>query len=376
MRIVVNTRLLLPGKLDGIGWFIHETMPRIASSHPEVHFVFLFDRQPHHSLVFPENVSLRVLAPPTRHPLLWYTWFEWMIPHVLKKENATLFLSPDGFLSLQTNILQLPVIHDINFIHRPQDLPLLTGSYYRHYFPKFAKKAARIATVSRFTSQDLHETLSVPPDKIDVVFNGVNTVFSPPAPGESVEFRKTYTSEADYFIYVGSMHPRKNILGLLKAFENFKNNNKNPHKLVIVGERMFKTSQQEGFLRAMNHQKDVVFIRRLEPQELKIAIGSAKALLLVSFFEGFGLPILEAMKCDTPVICSNLSSMPEVALDAAILVNPESTDAISDAMHCIDQDSVMRSHLIEKGRRRSLQFSWDQTAELLWQSIEKTLFRC
>lgn len=373
MRIVVNTRLLLPGKLDGIGWFIHETMPQIARSHPEIDFVFLFDRKPHSSLVFPENVKTHVLTPPTRHPFLWYVWFEWMIPDLLKKTNASLFLSPDGFLSLKTKIPQLPVIHDINFIHRPQDLPILTGSYYRYYFPKFAKKAARIATVSQFTSQDLHKTLSVPEDKIDVVFNGVSDAFFPPAKEESGEFRKAYTSGAEYFIYVGSMHPRKNIIGLLKAFENFKNNSKNHIKLVIVGERMFKTSEQEDFLRAMNHRKDVVFIRRLEPQELRIAIGSAKALLLVSFFEGFGLPILEAMKCDTPVICSNLSSMPEVAEDAAILVDPESTHSISDAMHRIDRDPILRNRLIKKGRKRSMHFSWMRTAEFLWQSIEKTL---
>ena len=146
IHIAVNTRLLLPGKLDGIGWFTYHTLQKITADHPEVSFTFLFDRPWSQEFIFGKNVHPAALFPQARHPFLYYWWFQYSVPSALRKLNADLFLSPDGYLSLRTDVPQLAVIHDLNFEHYPGDLPALTSRYYRHFFPKFARKADRKST--------------------------------------------------------------------------------------------------------------------------------------------------------------------------------------------------------------------------------------
>ena len=167
MIIAVNTRLLIHGKLEGIGWFTFETLSRITRDHPEHQFLFVFDRPFSPEFIFSGNVTPIVLSPPTRHPVLWYIWFELQIPRILKKYKADLFFSPDGYLSLQTKVRQLAAIHDINFAHRPKDLPWLKAKYYNYFFPLFARKAQRIVTVSSFSKEDIHKTYHIGNDKID-----------------------------------------------------------------------------------------------------------------------------------------------------------------------------------------------------------------
>ena len=123
----------------------------------------------------------------------------------------------------------------------------------------------------------------------------------------------------------------------------------------------------------MTFKEDVIFTGRLSTEDLHHVLGSALAMTYIPYFEGFGIPILEAMNCDTPVIISNITSMPEVAGDAALLVDPYSVDSISNAMIHLFKDGEMRNSLIEKGRKRKLDFSWDKTADALWKSIEKTI---
>ncbi|HKI89077.1 MAG TPA: glycosyltransferase, partial [Draconibacterium sp.] len=182
MVIAVNTRLLIKGKLEGIGWFTLETLKRMTINHPEHHFIFIFDRAYNPDYIFAENVTPVVIGPPTRHPVLWYLWFEFQIPRVLKKYKADMFLSPDGYLSLRTKVPQLAVIHDINFVHRPADLPWLKAKYYNFYFKKFAKVAKRIATVSFYSKEDITRSFKVDYDKIDVVYDGINPIFTPTLP--------------------------------------------------------------------------------------------------------------------------------------------------------------------------------------------------
>jgi glycosyltransferase involved in cell wall biosynthesis len=172
--VAVNTRLLMPGKLDGIGWFTYETLKRIVRAHPEIDFVFLFDRKYNKEVIFAENVQAVILGPPTRHPILWYIWFEFRIRAYLRRKKPDLFLSTDGFLSLHPKTPSVAVIHDINFEHRPADLPWLNRFYHRYFFPRFANKASRIVTVSEFSRRDIINQYEIPEDKVDLAYNGVN----------------------------------------------------------------------------------------------------------------------------------------------------------------------------------------------------------
>ena len=370
MIIAVNTRLLLPEKLEGIGWFTRETLSRITIDHPEHQFLFIFDRPYVDEFIFSDNITPIVLSPPTRHPILWFIWFELQIPRTLKRYKADLFFSPDGYLSLNTRVRQLAAIHDINFAHRPKDLPWLKAKYYNYFFPKFAKRAKRIVTVSYFSKEDIIRTYKIDSDKVDVVYNGVNTSYIPTSENDNSDTKMKYSKGKDYFLFIGSLHPRKNICGLLRAYDAFRTSVESDTKLLIVGESMFKTNDIELTYEGMRFKDDVVFTGRLNNNELHHVLGASLALTFVPYFEGFGIPVIEAMNSGVPVICSNTTSLPEVGGNAVLYVDPFSLSQIKDAMIRILQEKDLRDSLIEKGFIQKEKFSWDKTAELVWGSIQ------
>ncbi len=373
MRIAVNTRLLQKGKLEGIGWFTLETLRRMTTNHPEHEFIFIFDRPFDKDYIFSENITPVVIGPQARHPFLFYAWFDFQIPRILKKYGADLFLSPDGYLSLRTKVPQLAVIHDINFVHRPEDLPWLVAKYYNYFFPKFAKIAKRIATVSFYSKEDITRSFKVDYDKIDVVYDGINQIFEPISEEDKIKTRVKYTEGSEYFLFVGALHPRKNVSGLLKAFDAFKSVNGNNIKMVIVGGEMHKTGDIFETFENMRYKKDVIFTGRVSTEELHDIFGAALALTFVPFFEGFGIPVVEAMSAGIPVICSNTTSIPEVGGNAVLYADPIKIEQITDAMIKMAEDHELRENLVEKGFIQKNRFSWNETARLLWMSIERTL---
>jgi len=283
------------------------------------------------------------------------------------------FVSPDGYLSTRSKIKSLAVIHDLNFEHYPEDLPYFVRKYYRHFFPLFASKATRIATVSQFSKEDIIHQYHIPSDKIDVVYDGSSEVYSPLNERGIKEVRNKYTGGAPYFVFIGSLHPRKNLANLFHAFDDFKNQKPSDVKLVIVGEKKWWTQEIRKAFNTMSHSDDVVFCGRQKLTELRNILAAALALTYVSYFEGFGIPIVEAFRCHVPVITSNVTSMPEVAGDAALLVDPFNPASISEAMRKIYEDPDLRQDLIRRGIERSDNFSWQKTADRLWLSIEKTI---
>lgn len=373
MRIAVNTRLLLKDRLEGIGWFTYEVLRRITTNHPEHQFIFIFDRPYSEEFIFSGNISPMVVRPPARHPVLYYLWFEHRIPDVLRKSDVDLFLSPDGYLSLSTEVPQIAVIHDISFYHRPDDLPMIESWYYNYFFPKYARNAARIATVSCYSKSDISKSYGVDPSKIDVVYNGVKSGFNPVLLQEQGSIKNKYTDGKPYFLYVGALHPRKNITGLLKAFERFKTLHDQPVKLLIAGGEMHKTNEIKKVYNELAVKEDIVFTGRVEELELQLLYGAALALVYVPFFEGFGIPIIEAMSSGVPVICSNPTSMPEVGGDAVLYVDPGNIIQIADAMNQIVSNETLRYRLIDLGFRQAKKFSWNRTSELLWECIGKVL---
>lgn len=372
-RIAVNTRLLLAGKLDGIGNFTYETLRRLVTKHPEHEFWFLFDRPFSKEFLFGPNVKPLVIPPPARHPVLWHIWFQWSLPLAIRRIKPHLFLSPDGFLPLRCSVPCIPVIHDLNFEHRPQDLPFLTRTFYHHFFPRFARKAARIVTVSEYSRTDISRTYTIPESKIDVCYNGASERFVPLPPDEQMRVRRTFTGGSPYFIMVGSLHPRKNIVTALKAFELYRRENPSGIKLVLAGPAWFGKKEIHHTWKKMQYRTDVIFTGRVPTETLHRLLASSLALVCISHFEGFGIPLLEAMHCDVPVIASRVTSLPEVAGDAALYVDPNDAASVARAMETLSNDDNIRQSLIEKGRLRRNVFSWDRTAGLLWQSMENVL---
>ncbi len=359
--------------MDGIARFTDETMRIITTQHPEHQFYFYFDRKYDEQFIYNSNVHPVIIHPQARHPFLFLAWFEASLPLHFARTHPDIFLSPDGFLSLTTNVKSISVIHDLNFEHSPEDIPYFMRKYYSGMFPRFAKKAARIATVSEYSKLDIVDKYKVDPLKIDVVYNGAGSIFKPLALVGQQQTRNKFSQGREYFFFIGTLHPRKNLVNLFKAFDLFKHNDAKGVKLILAGARMWWTDEIRLAYEEMEYREDVIFTGRVNDDELADLMASALALTYVSLFEGFGIPILEAFQCDTPVITSNVTSMPEVAGNAAMLINPFSINSIADAMQKTASDPGFRQELILAGQEQRKKFSWVQTAEKMWGCIEKAM---
>lgn len=373
MKIAVNTRFLLKEYLEGYGYFIYETFKRITAAHPEHEFIFIFDRPYDQRFVFGSNAKAVVTGPPARHPLLWKLWYDIKIPALLRKYKADVFVSCDGFCSLGTKVPQCLMVHDLAFLHYPSLIPKSHLLYYKRYTPKMLAKAKAITTASAFSKNDIIDQYGVSADKINVVYNAAKEIFVPLTDEEKQATKAKYTGGKEYFIYAGAIHPRKNLVNLLKAFSLFKKRQQSSMKLVLTGRLAWKYDSFVKNLKTYKYRDDVVMTGYVGEEEIKKLIGSAYAMVYPSLFEGFGVPVLEAMQSDVPVITSLNSSMQEIAKEAALYADPESPADIAEKMMLLYKDEKLRSQLIEKGRVTGKQYSWEQSAEHLWQSIEKAM---
>ena len=373
MKIAVNTRFLLKDKLEGIGWFTHEIFKRMVLNHPEDEFIFLFDRPYDERFIFADNITPIVVSPPARHPILWKIWFDITVPRVLKRLQPDIFISTDGFASLKTKIPQITTIHDLAFEHYPEHLPFKFRYYLRKFTPKFARKVNHIITVSTFSKQDIQERYAIPADKISIIYNGAHKEYKPLDSETINSIRKEFASGKPYFVFAGALHPRKNIETLLKAFEKFKTESKSDMQLLLIGRFAWKSDGIKHLLVNHKYRDDIHHYDYMNVDKLSKIIGSAFALTFVSLFEGFGIPILEAIRCNVPSITSNKTSMPEVAGKTGLLINPESVTDIADKMIQITQDQDVRDALIANCQEQAGKFSWDRSAEAFYDIIVKEI---
>ena len=373
MKIAVNARFLLPDYLEGYGYFLFEIFKYLASRYPEHQFIFIFDRPFDNRFIFSSNIIPVVTGPPARHPLLWKFWYDVKVPLVLKKQKADVFVSVDGLCSLTTSVPQCLVVHDLAFLHYPSHIKKSHFFYYKRYVPKFLQKAKTVATVSEFSKQDIVQTYKIHAEKIDVVYSAAKEIFKPVSQVTTEGIKNKYTQDKEYFLYVGAIHPRKNIVNLLKAFSVFKRRLKSNFKLVLAGRLAWKYDSFIHSLRNYKYRDDVVMLGYLHEDELVRVMASAYALVYPSLHEGFGVPVLEAMKCNVPVITSAHSPMQEIAEDGALYADANNPQDIAEKMMLIYKDENLRNSLIAKGKTIATHYSWQRTAELLWQSIQKTV---
>lgn len=359
--------------MDGIGWFTSQTFRVLVEKYPTISFYFIYDRTPPEFFKDYKNVTSIVIPPKTRHIYLFPYWYQIALKKALKIIKPDVFVATDGMFPLNSNIKTLAVIHDLNFEHYPEMLPKNVLKYYQKYFPRFAQKATRIATVSAYSKSDIINTYQINGEKIQVVYNGASTAFKPLSLEEKNLIRMQYTNGKPYFLFVGTIHPRKNLVNLLKAFEQFKHKDKSNLKLVIAGKMMWKDVEFEKLLKGSPHRNDVIFTGRLSDLELTRVTAAAFALTYVPFFEGFGIPIVEAMRCKIPVITSNVTSMPEVAGKAAVLVNPNNVEEIATAMQEITTNETLKNELLLEAEKQLQQFTWENTAKKMMLAIEEVI---
>ena len=373
MRIAINTRFLLPNKMEGFGWYTYEIVKRLVENHPEHTFIFFFDRSFDERYIFGANVEPVILKPKARHPILFKIWFDRSVTKALKKYKADIFFSPDGYLSLKTDVPQIGTIHDINFEHFPEDLPKSPRNYLRKYFPRFAEHASHIITVSEASKQDICLTYNQPEGKVTAIWNGASDVFQPIDVKAQKDVRNKYTGGKPYLLFVGALHPRKNLKRLLEAYTLLLKHDKNcPYELIIVGEALWKRTGFDAGVDAMLKDR-VHFTGHVDLEELAKIMAAATVFTFVPYFEGFGIPLVEAMKSGTAILAGNKTSLPEVAGDCALYCDPFDTDDIYEKLLRITSDHKLRESLIAKGIVRGELFSWDIAAEKVWRLIVNTI---
>lgn len=371
MRICLNMRLAIPDKMEGIGWYSFEITKRLVAQHPEHEFYLIYDRKiPDFDFHKLDNVKAFKLFPPARRPFLWKYWFNKSVTKFLQAEACDLFLSYDGYLSLNSDVPQISVIHDLNFEHYPEDLPASYSRYYLENFPRFAARARRVVTVSQFSKEDIIHHYNVPGENIDVVYNGVKPDFQEIEEVDKTATRNKYSSGSDYILYVGSINPRKNLPRLCQAYDQFRKSHESDCKLILAGSTMWDDKLTE-IIDSLEYKSDIIHTGNVSLSELVKLMGSASMLSYVSYFEGFGVPIIEAFATGTPVICSNRSSLPEIAGEAALKVDPFKVDEIASALLDLYSKKELKEKLISAGRIELKRFSWYKSASKMWEVILK-----
>jgi glycosyltransferase involved in cell wall biosynthesis len=369
MKIAVNARLLVKNKLKGRASFAYQILKRLSQENLVDEFVFFFDREIDRDFVFAPNVTAERRYPKTYNSFFSWLFFQISLFFAIKKHKADIFFSPEGYLCLPSKTKKICVIHDICFEKHPEFFENKIRLYFlKRNYPKFAKKADKILTVSEFTKQDIIDCYKIDANKIDVIYDGVDEKYKAISELESFQTRLKYSNGKAFFIYIGYRDKKSNITNMLKAFEIFKREDTSEAKLIIVGFKNDKTIRNKQIANLW-FQKDLVFISHLETKELNKLLASSLALVYPSLYEGFGLPILEAFHSETAVICSKLTAMPEVAGDAALYCDPNNPENIANQMNTLISTPKLRENLIEKGRKQRTKFSWDSSAEKIWENV-------
>lgn len=277
-----------------------------------------------------------------------------------------IFHSPDFVLPPVARAVKVLTIHDLSFLRVPECADPRLRWYLGQVVPRSVRRADFLLADSESTRCDLIELLGVPPDRVRVIYGGVDARFTPVQDADALQrVRDTYAGGRPFILAVGTLEPRKNYPTLIRAFAQVRQAAGLPHALVIVGRKGWVYEPIFAAVDELGLHDDVRFPGFVPDEALPALYSAADMLVTPSFYEGFGLPALEAMACGTPVIVSDVSSLPEVVGDAGVRIDPRDVEGLAHAMARVVQDSALRSALQAAGLARARQFTWEDAAREL-----------
>ncbi|MBM3433726.1 MAG: glycosyltransferase family 4 protein [Bacteroidetes bacterium] len=369
-RLAVNARWLLADSLEGTGWYSHRLLERLCATPGwEVHL--FFDRYVE-GFDYPGAVK-HVVGLPARHPWLWKLWNERSVPWLLCRIKADAYWSPDGLLPSRRALKRvglggLPLavtVHDLNFVHQPEGIPPRVGQYYQSVVSRGVAEANLLFTVSQTSKNDLAATYGADLERIVVTPNAPQQDFKPLANVD--EARRRWAGGHPYFVFVGAFTPRKNVATLIRAFQTFKTRHpERPEQLVLVGNPLHRDAELEQLSRTAGPA--VHWVGRAEGSDLNALYSGAVAFCFPSKFEGFGIPLIEAMASGCPVLSSTASCMPEIAGDAARYAAPDDADAWAELLYRAATEDP--HEWVQRGLAQAARYDWDRSAAAARSALE------
>ncbi|MCS7231965.1 MAG: glycosyltransferase family 1 protein [Elusimicrobiota bacterium] len=301
-----------------------------------------------------------------------YSWQEQVFfARIIKKAKLDVFHSPHYNLPIMYPKKIIVTIHDLIHLIFPEYLPSKLAWLYAKFLMKMAcKRSQKIIAVSENTKNDILRYFKIDSTKIEIIYEGVEEIFKPSLKKTEM-MRKKY---GKYILYVGAIRPHKNILCLIEAFYILKKIYKIEHKLILIGKQKIPYIYQvKKKISNCLLENEIVFIENVTQDELVDFYCGAELFVFISLYEGFGLPVVEAMACGCPVIASNISSLPEIVGDAGILVNPYNIDEICRCIYKVLTDRYLQEDMCKKGLQQAKKFSWYLTAKKTLELYEQLM---
>jgi glycosyltransferase involved in cell wall biosynthesis len=299
---------------------------------------------------------------------------QWRIPLALRQTRVDLFHAPHYVVPRLVGCPYVVTIHDCIHLRFPQYLPhRLAPLYARTMMHVAARGARRVLTVSQASKVDILHYLKIPADRVEVIYNAPDArLTAPPAPDEIARTRDRYLLTSPFILYTGNIKPHKNLDRLIEAYAELRRRGIEDHKLLIIGDEVSKYPNLRRLVHRFQLHQHVRFLGFVPDATLAALYRLAAVFVFPSLYEGFGLPPLEAMAAGVPVITSNVSSLPEVVGDAALLIDPMDTGSIADALARVLGDPILRGDLIRRGQARAATFSWDRSAARVHEVYRET----
>ncbi|MCW3110178.1 MAG: glycosyltransferase family 1 protein [Segetibacter sp.] len=373
MRIAVDTRFLHSDEMPELRNFTREVFGQLAVQHPEHEFIFFTDSASYGDLNSLKNVTTITITPKPTNVLLHKWWYDVRLSLALKKYKANIFIATYGLASLTTSIPQILIVRDLAFLKKRIYSPRNNYFYYKKYSSAFIKKSKSIVTLSNFVKEELAARYQVKKEAVQTLGSGTSASFKPIEWEEREEIKAQFAQGCEYFVFTGGLHPRANLLNLLKAFSIFKKWQKTNMKLVITGRFDTAFEKELDKLNSYKYRNEVFIKRDLSQTEMSAVVAASYAMIFPSYYEGLAMHVLDAIQCEVPLITSGNSSMSEIAGDAALYADPAKPEEIAEQMKKIFKDEQLRNKLIEAAKGRAKLFSWNKTAALLWQVIEQVV---
>jgi len=374
MRIGIDCRTILnpqAGEKAGIAHYTYYLVKNLLKIDKLDEFVLFFDYQAKHIVreFLEPNTTIRFFSFSRHKKFLPFFYSHLLSAWTVDAEKLDVFHSPANVVPIRYGGKFCVTIHDLAIYRRPDLFPSRQGFSVKYLVPRTINRASKVIAVSQSTKRDVEKFFHVASEKIEVIHEGVDLdQFKPKASitSENLSVRNHYKIKRDYILFLGTLEPRKNLIRLLEAYYFF--HRRNPelakkYQLVLAGAKGWLYDSIFEEVKSRELSEHVVFPGYLPASDVPALLASATIFVYPSLYEGFGLPVLEAMAAGVPVITSNISSLPEITDSAALLVDPADTEGLSKSMEKLLLDASLARQLSESGRQRALNFTWTKCAE-------------